>query len=73
MPHELLVTLRQKSRIRNAFSINMSMYIKLSKGELFKIIQSGEKCGWSIDGSLYSFAWKYVGTISYYDISFCDR
>ena len=42
MPHELLVSLRQKNRIRNAFPNNMSTFIKPSKAELFRIIQWAE-------------------------------
>ena len=40
LPHELLLTTRQK-RLRNAFNNNMSTDIKLSKAQIFKIIQSG--------------------------------
>ena len=40
-PHELLLTDRQVSNIRNAFSNNSSVYIKFSKTHLSKMIQSG--------------------------------
>ena len=40
LPHELLLTTRQKTKIRNAFN-NMSTDLKLSKAEINKIIQSG--------------------------------
>ena len=39
LPHELLLTTRQK--IRNAFNNNMSTDLKLSKAQINKIIQSG--------------------------------
>ena len=41
LPHELLVTTRQKTKIRNAFNNNTSTDIKLSKAQINKIIQSG--------------------------------
>ena len=41
LPHELLLTTRQKTKIRNAFNNNMSTDIKLSKAQISKIIQSG--------------------------------
>ena len=41
LPHELLLTTRQKSELRNAFNNNMSTNIKLSKAQISKIIQSG--------------------------------
>ena len=40
-PHELLLTDRKVSNIRNAFSNNSSVYIKFSKTHLSKMIQSG--------------------------------
>ena len=41
LPHELLLTTRQKTKLRNAFNNNMSTDIKLSKAQVSKIIQSG--------------------------------
>ena len=41
LPHELLLTTRQKTELRNAFNNNMSTYLKLSKTQISKIIQSG--------------------------------
>ena len=38
LPHELLVTTRQKTKIRNAFNNNTSTNIKLSKAQMNKII-----------------------------------
>ena len=41
LSHELLLTTRQKTKIRNAFSNNTSTDIKLSKAQINQIIQSG--------------------------------
>ena len=41
LPHELLLTTRQKVKLRNAFNNNMPTGIKLSKDQISKIIQSG--------------------------------
>ena len=45
LPHELLLTTRQKAKLRNAFNNNMPTDIKLSKDQISKIIQSGEFLG----------------------------
>ena len=41
LPNKLLVTTRQKTKLRNAFNNNTSADIKLSKAQINKIIQSG--------------------------------
>ena len=41
LPHEMLLTTRQKTKLRNAFNNNMSTDLKLSKAQISKIIQSG--------------------------------
>ena len=41
LPHELLLTIRQKTKLRNVFNNNMSTDLKFSKAQIFKIIQSG--------------------------------
>ena len=41
LPHELLLTTRQKTKLRNALNSNMSTDIKLSKTKIAKVIQSG--------------------------------
>ena len=41
LPHELLLTTRQTTKLRNAIENNMSTDIKLSKAQIVKIIQSG--------------------------------
>ena len=40
-PHELLLTTRQNTKLRNAISNNSATDIKLSKAQIKKIIQSG--------------------------------
>ena len=35
LPHELLLTTRQKTKLRNAFNNNMSTDLKLSKAQIF--------------------------------------
>ena len=41
MPHELLLTTKQETKMRNAFGNNMSTTKKLSKAQISKIIKSG--------------------------------
>ena len=41
LPHELSLTTRQKTKLRNAFDNNMSTHMKLSKAQISKTIQSG--------------------------------
>ena len=41
LPHELILTARQKANLRNPFNNNMSTDIKLSKAQIPKITQSG--------------------------------
>ena len=55
LPHELLLTTRQKTKPRNLFNSNMSSDIKLSKAQISKIIQSG--------GFLGSLLSKLVGSL----------
>ena len=55
LPHKLLMTIRQKSKIRNAFKSNISSAIKLSKAEISKVVQSG--------GFLGAFSGKLAGPI----------
>ena len=55
LPHELLLTARQKTKLRNAFENNISLDINLSKTQICRIIQSG-----AFLGSLLS---KLVGTL----------
>ena len=47
--HELLLTTRQRTKLRNAFDSNMSTDIKLSKAQSSRINQSGR-----FSGSLWS-------------------
>ena len=41
LPHELFLTTRQRTKLRNAIEINMSTDIKLCKAQVSKIIKSG--------------------------------
>ena len=41
LPHELLLTTRQNTKLRNAINNNLSTNIKLSKAQIKKLIQSG--------------------------------
>ena len=43
--HELLLTTRQKTKLRNSFENNISTDIKLPETQISKIIQSGEFLG----------------------------
>ena len=40
-PHELLLTTRQNTKLRNAINSNLTTDIKLSKAQIKKLIQSG--------------------------------
>ena len=44
-PHELFLTTRPTTKIRNAFANNMSTDIKLIKSQISKVIQSGGSFG----------------------------
>ena len=45
LPHELLLTTRQITKLRNAFNNNMSSDLKLSRAQISKIIPSGGYLG----------------------------
>ena len=45
LPHESLLIKRQKLKLRNAFENKMPTYIKLSKAQISKILQSGGVLG----------------------------
>ena len=45
LPHELLLTARQKTKLRNAFKNNMPTDIKFFKAQISKSVQSGELLG----------------------------
>ena len=55
LPHELLLTTRQKAELKNAFNNSISTEIKLSKAQISKIIQSG--------GFLRSLLSKLAGSL----------
>ena len=61
VPHKLLLTTRQKTKLRNAFNNNMSTDLKLSKAQISKIIQSGGFLGSLLSklaGPLMKVAWQ---------------
>ena len=45
LSHELLLTTRQTTNLRNAIKNNLQTNIKLSKAQISKIIQSGGQAG----------------------------
>ena len=45
LPHELLLTIRQSTKLRNAINNNLATDIKFSKAQLKKLIQSGKFLG----------------------------
>ena len=45
LPHELLLTTKQKTKLKNALENNISTDIKLSRLQMSKIIQSGGLLG----------------------------
>ena len=49
LPHELLLTTRQSTKLRNAIENNIATNIKLSKAQISKIIQSGGFLGKLLD------------------------
>ena len=51
LPHELFLTTRRTTKVRNIFANNMSTDIKLSKVQISKIIQSGGYFGSWLDNS----------------------
>ena len=55
LPHKLLLTIRQKMKLRNAFNSKKSTHLKLSKAQITKIIKSG--------GFLESLLSKLVGPL----------
>ena len=45
LPHELLLTTRQNTKLRNAINNNLAVDIKLSKAQIKKLVQSGGLLG----------------------------
>ena len=48
LPHELLLTTRQNTKLRNAINNNLATDIKLSEAQIKKLIQSGGFLGKSL-------------------------
>ena len=59
MPHQLFLTIRQKTKVRNAFADNISMHIKLTKAQISKLFQLGKPLG----SSFGKAAGKTVGNL----------
>ena len=55
LPHELLLTTRQKRKLRNVLNNNVATDLKLSKAQITRIIQSG--------GFLGSLLSKLIGPL----------
>ena len=51
LPHELLLTTRQNTKLRNAINHNLATDIKLSKAQIKKLLQSGGFLGKSANVS----------------------
>ena len=45
LPHELFLTTRQTTKIRNAFANHVSIDVRLSKAQVSKTIRSGKSFG----------------------------
>ena len=63
LPHELLLTTRQTTKLRNATENKMSTDIKLSRPQILKIIQSGGVLG-SLLGKLAGSLMKVVVSLA---------
>ena len=61
LPHELLLTTRQKAELRNAFNNNMSTDLKLSKAQISKLIQCEEFLGRLLGPLLTLFRMGFFG------------
>ena len=63
LPHELLLTTRQSTKLRNAINNNLATDIKLSKAQIKKIKLSGGFLGKLLSklaGPLMKVAWHYL-------------
>ena len=78
------MTIRQKTKLRNAFNNNMSTDLKLSKAQISKIIQSGGFLGSLLSKLavplmevaiplLLSLDWIDIGLDRYWIALFCNR
>ena len=64
LPHELLLTTRQKTELRNPFNNNMSIDLELSKSQIFKIIQSGGFLLYKLAGPIMKVAIPLTKNVS---------
>ena len=63
LPHELLLTTRQKTKLRDALNNNMPTDIKLSKAQIFKTIRSGGYLG-SLSSNLTGLLMKVAAPLA---------
>ena len=66
LPHKLLLTTTQKTKLRNALNNNMSTDSKLSKAQISQIVQSGGFLGSllsKLTGSLIKVAIPLAKTV----------
>ena len=53
LPHDLLLTIIQKTKLKNPFKNNISNHIKFSKAQIYKVVQSGRLLGASLSKLLW--------------------
>ena len=76
LPHELLLTTRQNTKLRNAIKNNLAIDIKLSKAQIKKIIQSGGFLGKLLSklaGPLMKVAMPLTAAMSAIDVSIQNK
>ena len=76
LPHELLLTTRQNTKLRNAINNNLAIDIKLSKAQIKKIIQSGGFLGKLLSklaGPLMKVAMPLTAAMSAIDVSIQNK
>ena len=78
LPHELLLTTIQNTKLRNAINNNLATDIKLSKAQIKKLIQSGgflckllSKLAGSINESSNAISLKCISTIRFNSCYVC--
>ena len=59
LPQELLLTTRQKAKLRGAFNNNMSTDLKFSKAQISKMIQSGGFLGSLLSKLVFKIFWLH--------------
>ena len=59
LPQELLLTTRQKAKLKSTFNNNMSTDLKFSKAQISKIIQSGGFLGSLLSKLVFKIFWLH--------------